>query len=85
MIVKEELDGIDIDDFGNLEDLIRIVFIHEQCGNLKLFVDGGEVTRNFNKNKKSDVLQACICSVCDRCYRREYFFNEHVEYLESVR
>ena len=28
MIVKEELDGTDIDDIGNLEDLIRIVFIH---------------------------------------------------------
>ena len=35
MIVKEELDGIDIDDIGNLEDLLRIVFIHEECGNLK--------------------------------------------------
>ena len=29
MIVKEELDGTDIDDIGNLEDLIRIVFIHQ--------------------------------------------------------
>ena len=32
MIVQEELDGIDIDDIGNLEDLLRIVFIHEECG-----------------------------------------------------
>ena len=85
MIVKEELDAIDIDDFGNLEDLIRILFIHEECWNLKVFVDDGEVTRNFNKKKKSEVLQAYICPVCDRCYKREYFFNEHVEYLESVR
>ena len=36
VIVKEELDGIDIDDIGNLEDLLRIVFIHEECGNLKV-------------------------------------------------
>ena len=36
VIVKEELDGIDIDDVGNLEDLLRIVFIHEECGNLKV-------------------------------------------------
>ena len=49
MIVKEKLDGIDIDDIGNLEDLLRIMFIHEECGNLKVFVDGGEVTRNINK------------------------------------
>ena len=46
VIVKEELDGIDIDDIGNLEDLLRIVFIHEEWGNLKVFVDGGELTGN---------------------------------------
>ena len=49
MIIKEELDGIDIDDIGNLEDLLRIVFIHEECGNLKVFVDGRELTGNINK------------------------------------
>ena len=49
MIVKDELDGIDIDDIGNLEDLLRIVFIHEKCGNLKVFVDGGDLTGNINK------------------------------------
>ena len=32
-IVKEELDDIDIDDIGNLEDSLRIVFIHEECEN----------------------------------------------------
>ena len=36
VIVKEELDGIDRDDIGNLEGLLRIVFIHEECGNLKV-------------------------------------------------
>ena len=36
MMVKEELDGIDIHDIGNLEDLLRIVFIHEEYGNLKV-------------------------------------------------
>ena len=48
MIIKEELDGIDID-IGKVEDLLRIVFIHEECGNLKVFVDGGELTGNINK------------------------------------
>ena len=61
VIVKEELDGIDIDDIGNLEDLLRIVFIHEECGNLKVFVDGGELTGNINKQKKPGVLQAYRC------------------------
>ena len=41
----------DIDDIGNLEDLLRIVIIHEECSNLKVFVDGGELTRNINKKK----------------------------------
>ena len=67
MIVKEELDGIDIDDIGNLEDLLRIVFIHEECGNLKVFVDGRELTGNINKKKKPGVLQAYRCPFCDRC------------------
>ena len=49
MVVKEEIHGTDIDDFGNLEDLLRIVVIHEKFGNLKVFVDGGELTKNINK------------------------------------
>ena len=49
MIVKEELEGIDLDAIGNLEDLPRIVFIHEEWGNLKVFVDGGELARNISK------------------------------------
>ena len=47
--VKEELDVVDIDDIGNLKDLLRTVFIHEECGNLKVFVDGRELARNINK------------------------------------
>ena len=49
MIVTEELDGIDLHDIGNLEDLLRIVLIHEEYDNLKVFVDGGELTGNINK------------------------------------
>ena len=49
MIVKEELGSIDKDDIENLEDLVRIVFIHEECGNLIVFADGGELTGNINK------------------------------------
>ena len=57
MIVREELDGIDIDDIGDLEDLLRIVLIHEEYGNLKSFIDGGERTRNINNKEKPGVLQ----------------------------
>ena len=80
--VKEELDGIDIDDIGNLEDLLRIVFIHEEFGNIKVFVEGRELTRNINKQKKPGVLQAYRCPLCDKCYRKEYFFNMNVAYCE---
>ena len=53
---QEELDVIDdIDDIGNIEDLLRLVIIHEECGNLKVFVDGVELT--INKKKKQDVRQ----------------------------
>ena len=47
LIVNEELDSPDIDDIGNLEDLLRVVFIYEECGNLKVFVDDGELTGNI--------------------------------------
>ena len=73
MLVKEELDGIDIDDIGNLEDLLRIVFIYEECGNLKVFV---------NEKKKPGVLQTYRCPLCDKCFISEYFCNRHVEYCE---
>ena len=54
MIVKEELDGIDIETLIR-KDLIRKLFIHGECGNLKGFVNGGELTRNINENKKPGV------------------------------
>ena len=57
MIVEEDLDYIDTDDFGNLEDSPRLVFIDEECGNLIVVIDGGKLTRNINQKKKSDVLQ----------------------------
>ena len=57
VIVQEKLDDIDIDGIGNLVDLPRLMFIEEECGNLKVVTDGGELTRNINIKKKSDVLQ----------------------------
>ena len=56
-MVEKELDYIDIDDIGNLEDSPRPVFIDEECGNLIVVHDGGELARNINQKKKSDVLQ----------------------------
>ena len=39
--VEEEQDGIDIDGIGNLMDLPKLMFIDEECGNLKVVVDNG--------------------------------------------
>ena len=85
VIVKKELDGIDINDIGNLEDLLIKVFIHEECGNLKVFVDGRELNRIINEKKKPGALQTYRCPLCDKCFMREYFCNKHVEYCESVK
>ena len=54
--VEEELDGIDIDGTWNLMDLPRLMFINEEYGNLKKVVDGGELTRNDDRMRKSEVL-----------------------------
>ena len=56
IIVEEELDCIDIDKIGNSEDLPRLVFIDEKCGNLIVVNDGGELTANISPTN-SDVLQ----------------------------
>ena len=52
MLVYKELDYIDIDDIGNVEDSPRLVFIDEECENL--------IIVHINLKKKSDVLQSLI-------------------------
>ena len=56
VIVEEGLDGIDTDDIGNLEDSPRFVFIDEECENLIVVNDGGELAENISRKKKFDVL-----------------------------
>ena len=79
---EEELDVIDdIDGIGNLEDLLRKVIIHEECGNLKVLVDGESLLEILTKRRS----QTYTCPLCYKFYRREYFFNKYVVYHESVR
>ena len=47
VITEEELDDIDINDIGILEDSPRLLFIDEECGNLKVVNDGGELPINI--------------------------------------
>ena len=79
----EKLDGIEIEDVLNLEKLPGTVFIDQECWNLKVVVDGGELTRDINRKNKPDVLQVYECPLCDISYRRDSFFNKHVKYSES--
>ena len=56
-ILEEELDGIDINENGNLEDSPRLVLFDEECGNLIVDNNGGELTRNINQKKRPGALQ----------------------------
>ena len=70
VIAEEELDGIDINGIGNLVDLPGLMSIEQECGNLKLVDEDGELSRNNNRKIKSEVLQAYRYPLCDKCYRR---------------
>ena len=50
--VEEELDGIDIDGIGNLVDLHRLMFIDEEYGNVKIVLDGRQLTITERGNQK---------------------------------
>ena len=66
MIVEEELNGINKDGIGNLENLLRLVLINEDCENPKIVLDGRELARNINQKKKPDVLRAYRCALCEK-------------------
>ena len=70
MLVYEELDYIHIDDIGNIENSPRPVFIDEESGNP--YQPKEEVKR---------FTTAYRCLLNEKCYRREYLFSSHVEYL----
>ena len=56
VMAKKKLNGIHVDDPGNLEDSPRLVLINEEC--LYLIVnDGEELIKNIKQKTKSDVLQ----------------------------
>ena len=48
-------------------DLPNLMFIDQEFESLKLVVDGGQLTRNNYRKKKSEVLQT---KVFGKCYKR---------------
>ena len=81
VIAEEELYDIDVDGIANWEDL-RCSSM--SVGILKKSIDGGKLTKNINQKKKPVVFYAYGCPLCEKCYRRQYFFNKHMEYSESL-
>ena len=59
------------------------MFIDEECGNLKVDIDGGKFTSNINQ-KKTDALHAYRWPLSDKCCGQGYFFKKQLEYCESV-
>ena len=53
---ERTIDGIDINDIGNVEDSHRFAFINEECENLIVVDDGEELAKNINQKKRSDIL-----------------------------
>ena len=52
-----DIDGIENFDIDGIAGSPRFVFINEEYGNLKVVNDCGELNRNMNQKKKSDVSQ----------------------------
>ena len=44
-------------------DLHKLMFINEEWGNLKVVIDNGQLNRNNNRKRKSEVLQAYLVKV----------------------
>ena len=46
---------------GKLQNLLRVVFIDEECGNLKIVIDVGKLTRNKSSHWKLSRKKVCFC------------------------
>ena len=73
----------------NVEDLPKLIFIDEKSGNMRLVVPEGGSTERTKCNTKSGELYRYIttyrCSFCGKCYKRELFYEKHVQYCEIDR
>ena len=86
VIFEKELDCINRDEIGSLEDSPRLLFIDEECENLVVVNDGEERTGNISQKKVRCFTIAYRCPLSDKCCTREYFFsNQWNIYWESVR
>ena len=58
--VEEELNLVDIDDIGNLEDLPGFALIDEECGNFKVANVDGELTIEILTKRRSQTFYSSL-------------------------
>ena len=75
--------GIDIVNIGNLEDLLIVVSIDEESGNLKVVVES--LLQTLTKGEVRLFTGLHRSTPCDKCCKRGHFFNKKVKYCKSVR
>ena len=61
-IVEAELDVTDMDDIGNLVGLTRLMFINEECRNLRVVVDQGR-SQNLKQGPQDFIKTFCVDDV----------------------
>ena len=61
-IVEAELDVTDVDDIGNLVGLNRLMFINEECRNLRVVVDQGR-SQNLKQGPQDFIKTFCVDDV----------------------
>ena len=69
----------------NVEDLPKLIFVDEKSGNIRVVVHEDGDTGTSKSDTKSGELTTYRCSFCVKCYKRELFYEKHVEYCEIDR
>ena len=87
VISEEEIAALDTSAMkeSNVEDLPKLTFIDEKTGNMRVVVHEGGSTERTKSDIKSGELPTYRCSFCGKCYKRELFYEKHVEYCEIDR
>ena len=87
VISEEEIAALDTSAMKetNVEDLPKLIFIDAKSGNMRVVVHEGGSTERTKSDTKSGELPTYRCSFCGKCYKRELFYEKHVQYCEIDR
>ena len=76
---------VDINEIVNLEDLLRAVFINEECGNLKVVIYGRCLLEILTRRRSETFYEPLDLQSIKRSDRWGHLFNWPVEYCEWVK